>query len=229
MNLELEDMFFEAFPEEFLRNLLRLISEVYVEAYEECQSSYPIPEAHDLRSHMRRAKLEYQVRELVRNFPDIVAEVEKNKKKTSFYTKLKNKRVVLTISAVNHPNTIVRRAEFRETYARNAQLSLFDPEPVPPPDALLYAILLHGPDSLEPSRPGFINVVFPNKNCKAYVGSIDLMLKFNTLTTEIWSVKEEIVKDELSIKLREDAKQQAEKLRKEQQNLQADDKSEEVK
>jgi hypothetical protein len=211
--VEMRQSFLRAYQEDFLKDLIRLTKTVYLSAYEECKKNYPLEEAHDLRGHIRRAKLEVQLRELGKRYSNVYTNVQTNKKKTSYFTTLQAENVVITANQVAHPKIMVRSAMFRNTLARSSQIELYDEQiEIPPVDASLYAILLHGEDATNPKRPGFAQIVFPNSDCTKYLAQINLFAKYNVLVSELWSVKEEIVKPKLDIKLSDEA------LKKLQQN-----------
>lgn len=208
---DLKRAFHQSFSDDFLEDLIRLLATVYLNAYQECKNYYPDEEAHDLRGHVRRAKLEFQLRELSTRFPAIESAVQLNEKRTSYFTTLYAGKVVMTANQVEHPKVIVRRALFRETYAQGAQLHLWEAEVPPPDDGYLYTILLHGEDALNPNRPGFAHIAIPNPACDGYLADINLFERFSDLVSKLWSVKEETVKDELPLGLREAAKRKAKK------------------
>lgn len=206
---ELVYLFDQAYPRDFLEDSIRTLATVYLNAYNECKNFYPKQEAHDLRPHVRRAKFEVQLRELATRYPEIKASVEPNEAGTSYYTCLSSNKIVLTACAVQNPSVIVRRALFRETYARGAQLNLFEPEMPAPEDARLYVILLHGPDAKDQTRPGFAHIVFPNSDCDAYLTRINLFDRYSSLINSLWSVTEEKVEDNLQVGLRQVAKKKS--------------------
>lgn len=209
---DLKLAFHNSYPDDFLEDLIRLLDTVYLNTYQECRHQYPDEEAHDLRGHVRRAKLEYQLRELSTRFPKIRASVQLNEKRTSYFTSLYSGDVVITANQVQHPKVIVRRALFRKTYAQGTQLHLWDKVELPEGE-YLYAILLHGEDPLNARRPGFAHIAFPNSECNGYITRINLFAKFGALVSSLWSVKEEKVKDELPLGLSETAKRKAKKKR----------------
>lgn len=191
--------FLEAYPEDFLRGWLRTLFSGYREAHQECSRGYAEAEAHDLYPHLRRAKLEGQLRGLARSH-GIMATAESNRRNSSRYTLVRSGNVLLTASAVQDPNELIRRAAFRETFARESQLKLFG-EQIPTGTAL-YAILLHGPDLLNRGIPEFSHVVFPDESCSQYVARINLFDMFSDSIGHGGAVEEEVVPDELDIHLR---------------------------
>ena len=195
---ELEGDFHAAYSDDFLRDSLRVLASSYRGAHADCRMQYPAPEAHDLYPIVRRAMVEYQLRQLVQNYyPEISASAELNHGGTSYYTLLASNNVFLTAHAVEQPNRTVRKAMYRETYARASQPNLFG-EP-PEEGTILYGVLLHGPEELNKTRPEFAHVAFPNKDCSDYVGRIDLFGRFPELVNELWSFEEEEIPDELDM------------------------------
>lgn len=202
---ELEREFLAAYADDFLRDTLRLLATVYRGAHEDCRFSHAEPEAHDLYPHKRRAMLEGQLRELAKSY-GITASAEHNYGGTSNYTLLASDNILLTANAVDNPKTVIRRAVYRETYARAAQLKLFGEQP--PRGDRLYAILLHGPDESNRARPEFAHIVFPDESCKRYVYRINLFDKFSDLVSELWTIEEATVFDDLDIQIRQDIDEQ---------------------
>ena|ERR1044072_1634312 len=201
--------FFKAIPFELIDDILRLLASEYRTAYEECKMFYPPEEAHDLRPHVRRAKIESKLRDIVASYPGVTATAEPNANRTSWHTRITSGNVVMTLNHVNQPSDMVRQADFRSGYAQDAQIDLFNPnKPPPPSDATLFAIVRHGASKKTPRRPDFVRVGFPDEECKHYVYDIDLfsMPRFRTVATELWPAKIEVVLDELDMRLRSDAK-----------------------
>ena len=204
--------FLEAYSDDVQQDILRLLANCYESAHQDCRLNHARPEAHDLYPHKRRAVIEGQLRELAGGYPEITAAAELNSKGTSFYTLLASGNVLLTANAVEHPNVIIRRAAYRETYARAAQLKLFGDGKQPPGQQpldgfLLYAILLHGPDPLNEARPGFVHIVFPDEDCTQYVTRINLFDRHASLVSELFPIEEEAVLGEPDIRLRPSAKE----------------------
>lgn len=197
---EMEQDFLIAYSDDFLRDALRVLAASYRGAHADCSMQFPAPEAHDLYPIMRRAMVESQMRELTEGYPEISATSELNHGGTSYYTLLSSGNVFLTANAVENPEKPVRKAMYRETYARASQPNLFEEPPVE--GAILYGILLHGPDELNKTRPEFVHIAFPNKDCSDYVGRVDLFGRFPDLVGELWSIEEELIPDELDMEIR---------------------------
>lgn len=91
------------------------------------------------------------------------------------HSELLFKGVVLTASAVESPDTMVRDARFRRTLAKNPQLALgtVELEEDPPSDGL-YAVLLYPSGAFtlkaEAATPSFVLVRFPTSDCSTYIG-----------------------------------------------------------
>lgn len=197
---EMERDFLAAYSDDFLRDALRVLAGSYRGAHADCRMQYPPPEAHDLYPIVRRAMVEYQMRALAEDYPEVSASAELNHGGTSYYTLLSSGNVFLTAHAVEQPNKTVRKAMYRETYARASQPNLFD-EP-PEEGTILYGILLHGPDALNKTRPEFAHIAFPNKDCSDYLARINLYERFPGLVGELWSFEEEEIPDELDMGIR---------------------------
>jgi hypothetical protein len=207
----LKSAFQAAYPDDFLEEAIRAIFSAYKHSTDECKSFYPAQEAHDLRPHVRRAKIETAMRELTYDFPNIKSRVQPNRRKSGYHTQLISNNVIMTVHAVANPSTLVRFAEFRKTYARSAQLGLFEPElPPPPPDAPLYVLLIHGTNGNHLDLPAFLHAVFPSADLKQYLYRIDILNlpQFGELLSTLTPspVGPETIGDDLQIGLRMDAR-----------------------
>lgn len=94
------------------------------------------------------------------------------------------------------PRTIVRNAAFRNIYASAQTAFVIQPDNVfavvtPTPlltsDALIYAILIHGPVEYGFGKdgrfvPGFIQIVFLDRECSNYLDRIDLVARFGKMS-----------------------------------------------
>jgi hypothetical protein len=210
---KIKALFFEYIPPELIEDLMRLTAAEYRTAYDECKMFYPLEEAHDLRPHVRRAKIESKAREIANSYSGISATVEPNINNTAYHTLIRSGPVLLTINHVNQPSEMVRSALFRDTLARDAQLSFLTPYKPPAADAPLFAILRHGSSKRTPRRPDFMLVGFPDADCSYYVCEVDLFLipRFRDLANRLWPAKIEVVQDELDLRLRQDAKNKKKK------------------
>ena len=72
----------------------------------------------------------------------------------------------------------------------------------------LYAILLHGKDAKERSRPAFAHSVVPSADCSSYVARIDLFRAFPSIVNQYIAPAEASVPEiQLVAKRREQKKQ----------------------
>jgi hypothetical protein len=198
------ELFEQCVPLPFIQDSVRLLFETYRQAYEECRPR-PWQVAHDLRGHVRRALIEERwplVAE--RHQADgIRVAYHPNRKRTSFFTQVTCGRIVLTQSFVEKPETIVRRAEFRNTRARSNQLELFSDNPPPLPDAPLSTLLIHG-EARGGRHPYFADIVFPAPDCKSYLARIELFQLCHALVESPVGppVAEEVIPDMATPELR---------------------------
>lgn len=86
--------------------------------------------------------------------------------------------IVLTQSKIESRRSLPRQADFRETYAKDPQLSLFqemeDDLSTANKELSIYSMLVHRP-SLDDRHPEFIDVIFPNRTYTAIVDRIELL------------------------------------------------------
>jgi hypothetical protein len=188
--------------------IVRCILKGYREAAEECDERYAWEQAHDVRPHVRRAKIEQLLRGLPARHPEITAVPEINDSNNAYHVRVTSGRVTFTISAVDQPTTIVRYAVFRETLARRYQMAfagLGVEEPPPSPDALVYALIIHGPaeDDHTQRFPGFVRVVFPTSDCSDYIDQLDLLARFRELPEFKSITGTEEIPDKLQIGVRQ--------------------------
>lgn len=199
--LNLVRIFDRSVPNRFVQETLRCLYSAYRDADAQCRQDFPMPEAHDLRGHLRRAMFERNWRTLATRYLDLSASAVRNHRRTSYYTQIVSGCVVLTESAVETPEAMVRKAVFRQTLARSAQMVMpFVEHDLPAPDALLYAILLHGPADESTSSPGFVHIAFPSKDCSTYLDRIDLLKRYPNIAAEVRTDVPEIIDDEPEIR-----------------------------
>jgi hypothetical protein len=211
---ERERIFFSGFSDEFLQDALRTYKTVYAGITDECKRRYDKPEAFSVLPVVRRAELEKELAALCASrYSHIKVEARPNRRKTSWYRLFSSNGVVLTVSALMNPAMVVRPAAFREEHATSSQYNLFIGEPLPDDYGhLLYAILAHGA-SIDKSRPAFIDIKFPDQECKRYVDEIKLLSRYPQLVTALWPAStQEKVEDSLEgFRLRDGAKEKANK------------------
>jgi hypothetical protein len=168
------------------QRLIRMLFHVYRKADDFCEELLDGPETHDTLPILRRALAEQSLRFEMAKVDGAIATAEPNKVGNSFHTRVMIGRIVLTESAVESPDALVRPAEFRNAYAVMYQLAMsFVDQETPPADGLIYTVLLHG---LEPGKrglPGFVHVAFPNPTWTRYVDRIDLLRRYPEMTQEL--------------------------------------------
>jgi len=177
---ELRGMAEVAYGTAFLKEATERLGAIYEEAYEELVVEYDSPELHDLLPHVRRAKFERDLR-IIAKRNGLAGVARRNRRKTSYHTRVTAANMILTASAVPTPSTIVRHAEFRETLARDSQLFLFG-DPEEGAGSAYYALYIHGslqtPEGFSLPKLGFANLVFPNRYLSGYVGRVDLLTTY---------------------------------------------------
>lgn len=155
----------------------------YAEAHYLTRERFDRFSRHDVLPHIRRAYIDQGLRAVavaqrLRGGADAALNAAGN----SYHAEIVAGRTVLTASAVDSPDQMVRHAIFRETLARNPQRALPGLEPAAPAaTANLYGIIVYGPGDRrgDPRLPGFVRVVFPDPSCSIYVGDpVDLMARF---------------------------------------------------
>jgi len=183
-----KDIFREYVPDEFCRELTRIIIRDYQRADTLCDEQFAAQEAHDARPHVRRAYIEQDVRNAARRFTEMAASVPPNVTNNSYHTEIRAGRVVLTVSAVDNPETIVREARFRLGYAGEWQSAMpfMEQDDVQPmSERSVYAIAIHGPNPHDRKLPGFIHIAFPVPDCSTYLaGRIDLLSEYPDILGE---------------------------------------------
>jgi hypothetical protein len=180
MDEELRLLVEGAYGAPFLRALTSRLGAIYEETWKELLLEYDHPELHDLLPHVRRAKFERDMRLLATRF-GFTGFAERNARKTSFHSQVKAGNVILTASAVASPKTVVRRAEFRQTLARDSQLTLWS-DSDDKAGAAYYSLYIHGPivtpQGLSLPKLGFAHLVFPDRFLTKYIGGVDLLANY---------------------------------------------------
>jgi len=176
----LVSMFWEAFPRDFMRQVLMCLRDAYPIASYQAYSGHEQPEADNLRPFLRRAYIEENLRHIARPFSATVTATAKRGNSNWWnHTLVECGSVSFTESTVFQPDQIVRWSRDRDQYsADNRQKLLFD-ERVEPSEKSLYGILLHGREGMDRAKLGFAVVRFPLPKVAGYYESrIDLLKEF---------------------------------------------------
>jgi len=169
---QLEQVFHENIEHNFQINMLHELNEAYEEAADYCRPpKYGLNEAADLRGHLIRASFETKFRKLASEYSGIKAESRLNSQKSYHHTVVKAGQLFLTASSVNKKGDKPRYAEFRNEYATNGQLHLF--EDASCVDEEVYAIFRYGP--LKAQTPSIATISFLNKEGSGFIENIDLI------------------------------------------------------
>ena len=206
MTAELVQIFDASVSAEFLRDAVVTIQRGWQDSYEDSRDRYPWQIAHDRRPHERRAMIDQRLYHLAGRHPGIHASIVPNRIQNSYHTQLRSGQVVLTQACVLSPDSLPRHAEYRETLARHPQRALpsfsFVEEAPPAAGTPLYALLVHGADELDPTRPGFVQVIIPNRRCTVVLAKIDLIRRFPDLAATLPGTGPEVIEDRLEIAVR---------------------------
>jgi len=173
---ELEDAFNASFPVHVLEAMVKCIFNAYKVAYDECKQRFTPEEAHDLLPFYRWVQLRMELRGLGGRFQQLQTTAEPNG--SSSHIVIDSYQFMLTVSSVDRPGGFPRPANYRYDYANESQLSLLEPLQN---NSKVYAVLIHGVDKKDRSRPAFSEIVFPEKGFESYIHKIDLFSKFDGL------------------------------------------------
>jgi hypothetical protein len=194
----LSDHILSEVPTAFFSSIIDTIFQVYRETHDKVFRDYDFPEASVLLPYIRRARIEENIRRIAQEFVELAADVEENSAQNAFHTVIYSatRGTTLTISATKGPRKMVRDARFRETLATTSQLELFSSSQTPVEGTSLYGIILHGADELDPSRPAYVRLGFPSRDCSEWVENFDL-LKFCGEDYSRYVTPEEQVEEEV--------------------------------
>jgi hypothetical protein len=123
-------------------------------------------------------------------------EVIPNCTRSAHHSLITFKKVLMVQSSLKKPSHMVRPSLFRKFYAArslaiNPQMKLFPHggEDVIDISKPLFAMLVHGPDSKDKSRPAFAYIVFPDNTYRMYVHVINLFERFPELVKELTTLQ----------------------------------------
>jgi hypothetical protein len=181
----------EASPQ-IQQDLLRLLFGQYKSAFEFCKEHHPSGHGRDFLGMMRRANIETQLVSMKERHPIMSVEVTPNYTGSAHHSLITFNKVMMVQSSLKNPKHMVPPSQFRKAYAAqslevNPQLKLFPRvhENVIDISKPLFAMLVHGPDSTDKSRPAFAYIVFPDNTYTMYVHVINLFERFSELVKEL--------------------------------------------
>jgi hypothetical protein len=170
----------EEFPDQALRAICRAILSAYPRTERLLDNQdWTKEERHDVRPQIRRTNVEAAVRFVAARFPQITVKKFPNKTGNAYHNRIVCGRTVLTVHYVYERYDMPDEAAFRLQLARDPQGSFLGGEDSPPSNGkeMLYGFLLHVPDRPDGTsrevirhRPAFLNIGFPDKECKTYLG-----------------------------------------------------------
>lgn len=172
-----EQQFEKNFPVEWGIQTLQALCSAYEEARAHCSSRFGDKESRDITSHYCREIFEHEWRKLSSKFPGMRAESKLNKKGTYSHTLISSGNMVLTASSVPTPRSKPRYADFRNQYAANGQLSLFDK--MESDLTIIYATLLFPPPKA--LVPAFVVVGFPTNDRRTYAERLDFLAMYSSI------------------------------------------------
>jgi hypothetical protein len=134
---------------------------------------------HDLYAQELRVIIDKNLIDLAQRRRDISALIDSNKNKSSYFTLLTCGRYKLTVSAVQNNSRMPRKSQYRDLFSQDSQVDLALPgfQKNFRPDGYIYGIILHGPRLVQ--QPSFINLGFPDNQCKRFVEKIDLLALYD--------------------------------------------------
>jgi len=165
---EITSRFGQSVSNSLLSAILNIIYDAYKSAHDECEHAFDKNELKNILPHYRWAKINTLLRGLSESL-GVSVTAELNKSRNSYHALLVAGGVRMTPSAIENRNDLPREALFRETYAEDNQLSMFDDNAPRNDDAPLYGLILHAPSSNH-KEPRFVDIAFPDSEYKRYVG-----------------------------------------------------------
>lgn len=203
---QIQRHFRRAFSPEIVAGLSKCVWAAYPDAHGICSSHLLRDQVHDVRGHFRRGLIELYWKNFARRIPGATVRQETNSTGSSKHVVIEIDDVILTQSLADGPNDIIQQANFRNTYAEGSQLSLLEAHEgrrAATASRKLYAMFLHGA-SENPRQPEFMAIVFPTKDCTAYVfeATINVFTEFEDLAHSIRNERTEDIGDDLMLELR---------------------------
>lgn len=195
-------------PKGFLEDSVRCLMDCYRQSDKASTDTYPKPVAHDYRPGRRRADFEARWPLVAERYSGMSTAYQPNHAGNCWHIEITCGSVIITQSFLDAKCKAVRHAVFRETLARRSENWLFaDMAPsAPRPDAPLYAMLAHDVNPKDQSQPILVEVRFPDPSGEI-VARIDLISRFPHLFTEVDSIPEVPIVDDLDMGFHEGVKE----------------------
>jgi len=178
-------------PRQVQQDLLRLLFGQYKSSFEYCKEHHPSRHGRDFLGVIRRANIETQLVSMRERHPIMSVEVTPNCTGSAHHSLITFSKVRMVQSSLKNSKHMVRPSQFRRAYAAQSlaihpQMKIFPRrhEDVIDISKPLFAMLVHGPDGTDKSRPTFAYIVFPDTTYKMYVHVLDLFDRFPELVRE---------------------------------------------
>lgn len=198
---EINDRFVQAVSNSLLSAILNVVYDGYKSSYDECDRTFDKTELKNILPYYRWAKINALLRGLSESL-GVSVSAELNKSRNSYHALLVAGGVRMTPSAIENRNELPREALFRETYAEDNQLNMFEDNAPRNEDAPLFGLILHAP-SANQKEPRFVDIAFPDSEYTQYVGTkIDLFQLFPETVASRRIQTEEFVAAEPQVKPR---------------------------
>ncbi|HEY7063593.1 MAG TPA: hypothetical protein VII06_19090 [Chloroflexota bacterium] len=189
-HLERINLFLDDVPDDFLRETVRALDQLYPSTYDET-AELPAQYQRYLRPHLLRTKAEIGVLTLARRC-QLACDSRRNRSKDA-HALILTDHVVLTVSRTDGPAVPPRRAAFRVNYAKLANHWLPLPEfaheqapvEVREDDPRIYVVIAHGPTIGKWRDLGFAYANFLAEDGVSYTGQgIDLLRRYAAASPE---------------------------------------------
>lgn len=192
------------------KDILRHVFGAYVEADKLVKHrEYQPGPAKNSYPYIRWTEIDNNCLALNNKYPDLKTSSDLNITRNSYHTLISKGNVRLTISAVTTPSSLPRSALFRNDLASCQyrfdisadQVSFEFRDLKSIKDAIIYAVVIHGPMRDNPRFPDFIHIAFPDQDSASYLDRIDLKKRFPELFDELQREDMNQIPDRAEVKL----------------------------
>jgi|SRR5882762_2304226 len=173
----------ESLPGKFLKALLNSVFVAHQAAADHLRSAFEVPERHNLSGHVRRAKLNEEIKGLGdRHGVDVAW--RPYGRGSGYYLLVSRGRIALIVCVLRSRRCMVRDAEYRKLLARyndNAQQKFsFMPPSATDEGSKHLCILIHGRRKGK-NQPAFADIAFPHKSFEQWICRLNLFQEFPEL------------------------------------------------